>query len=264
MLRRLTPLAVFCCLILSLASCEGVFSGIYDEPESSASGSRNAGEIYIDAADWGKWYYVDLDSLLSLRLSGDSAALFHSLSSHAAYNIPTDSTSAVPADSAGIYTYWFDIFGKGLSLYEKRSYRPTEPQKEPPHWSFAVHRNNVRTNGGAVYETEYISLDELPDSLGLFKYMDYTPDTWSEREVWTDRSAMLSCLMGSQGIKINKVLSSWLTVNIPPIPPTFTYNGHVFILRLASGRYAALRLKTYTDAAGTNCKLTIEYRYPYE
>ena len=26
-----------------------------------------------------------------------------------------------------------------------------------------MHRNNVRTNGGAVYETQYTSFDQLPD-----------------------------------------------------------------------------------------------------
>lgn len=257
--------AVLVCgaLAVALTSCEGVFSGIYDNDSDSGEQRLKADEIYIDAADWDYWYYVDLDSILALRNAGDSAALYRALRTHDARPIPRDSVEAVPADSAGIYTYWFDIFGKGLSVYERRSYRPTAPQAEPPHWTFAVHRDNVRTNGCAVYETSYTSLTQLPDSSAAFRDAQFQADTWSERDVWTDRTAMLSCLMGSEGIKINQVLSSWLTVNIPPIPPTFTYNGHVFILRLPDGRCAALRLKSYMDSAGTKCKLTIEYRFPY-
>ena len=78
--------------------------------------------------------------------------------------------------------------------------------------------------------------------------------------MWVDRTEMLNCIMGNQGIKINQVLSSWLVFNIPPIPPTYTFNNHVFILRTKDGEYFALQLANYTDSKGTTCYLTINYR----
>jgi hypothetical protein len=52
-------------------------------------------------------------------------------------------------------------------------------------------------------------------------------------------------------------------VHIPPVPPVFTLNSHVFILRLKNGTCAALQLENYQNAAGKKCFLTINYKYPY-
>ena len=45
--------------------------------------------------------------------------------------------------------YWFDVFGEGIKKNTFSYYTPTEGQEEPEEWTLAVHRNNVRTNGGA-------------------------------------------------------------------------------------------------------------------
>ena len=93
--------------------------------------------------------------------------------------------------------------------------------------------------------------------------MKFTEDEWSENEVWDSQEQMLMCYVPSQGIEINKVLSSWLSMEIPPMPPSFSMNNHVFILRLKNGSYAALQLENYLSPKGAKCYLTINYRYPY-
>ena len=62
---------------------------------------------------------------------------------------------------------------------------------------------------------------------------------------------------------INRLLSSWLQLYIPPIPPAFTHDSHVFIIRMKDGTYAALQLANYISPEGDKCWLTINYRYPY-
>ena len=47
------------------------------------------------------------------------------------------------------------------------------------------------------------------------------------------------------------------------MPPAFTMNKHVFIVRLKNGKYAALQLQNYIGTDGTKCWLTINYKYPY-
>ena len=74
---------------------------------------------------------------------------------------------------------------------------------------------------------------------------------------------MLQGYVPSQGIEVNKVLSSWLRMEIPPMPPSFSLNRHVFILRLKNGSYAALQLENYLSPSGKKCYLTISYKYPY-
>ena len=126
-----------------------------------------------------------------------------------------------------------------------------------------MHRDNVRTNGGAVLETNYNDLSQLPASSGDFLGATFTEDEWTENVVWVDQSQMLKELIGCQGIKANTVLSSWLRLEIPPMPPAFIHNKHVFILRLKNGLYAALQLENYIGADGKKCNLTIRYKYPY-
>ncbi len=224
-----------CCLTLA-ASCEGVFGGIYDEDRGDETGVK-PGQLYIDATSWNDWYYIDLDSLVDLIDKGDAAALQQAQTKFTPWPIPQTENTEAMRDSSGMYIYWFDIFGKGMSNYERRGYKPTAPQPEPEHWTFAV-----------------------PASASSFVDKTFTPDTWSERDVWVDHKEMLNCIMGNQGIKINQVLSSWLVFNIPPIPPTYTFNNHVFILRTKDGEYFALQLANYTDTKGTTCYLTINYR----
>jgi hypothetical protein len=73
---------------------------------------------------------------------------------------------------------------------------------------------------------------------------------------------MLQGIVGNQRIKINDVLGNWLRLEIPPMPPAFTHNSNVFIVRLADGTYAAIRLKSYIGTSNRKCQLTIEYKYP--
>lgn len=233
--------------------------GIYDE-DSQQSTDVTAGQIYINATSWTDWYYIDLDSLVNMANSGDAAALQRAQTTFTAWPIPQTEDTVAMRDSSGIYTYWFDIFGKGMTNYERRGYKPTAPQPEPDHWTIAIHRDNVRTNGGSVFETSYTSMANVPDSAKVFAHAAFVSDVWSERDVWVDRSNMLNCIMGNQGIRINKVLSSWLTLNIPPIPPTYTLNNHVFILRTREGNFFALQLQDYMNSQGTACWLKINYR----
>lgn len=254
------------CIIL-LTACNGVFDDIYDKPQTVAPVK---GQLMIDATSWTDWYYVDLPELRRLSAEGDDEALLKAQTQFQAYPIPmsrSDNADTAGADGSqgesGQYMYWFDVFGEGITKNEFRHFTPTDAQAEPSSWTFAVHRNNVRTNGGAVMETQYSSIDELPESNEWLVNMQFIVDEWSENEVWDSQEQMLQGLVPSQGIKINKVLSSWLSLKIPPMPPAFAKNSHVFILRLSDGTYAALQLQDYLSPNGTKCWLTINYKYPY-
>ncbi|MDE6714946.1 MAG: HmuY family protein, partial [Muribaculaceae bacterium] len=67
---------------------------------------------------------------------------------------------------------------------------------------------------------------------------------------------------GNQGILVNNVLSTWLKVNLPPIPPSFTLNNKVFIIKTPEGRFGAIQLENYQSSTGVKCCLTINYKYP--
>lgn len=233
-----------------LAGCQGILSGVYDEPIENIGLSKD-GQLYIDASDWSEWHYVDL---------AESNPRWHT------YKIPcSDLTieSSIPkSEESGIYTYWYDVFGAGIANHEYRGFAPTDKQSEPKNWTIAVHRNNVRTNGCGVCETSYTSMAELPTDLKWLEQLDYTEDRWNQTDVWAVQDRMLSGIIGNQGIYINSILSNWLNMVIPPMPPAFSINNHVFILKLNNGKFAALQLVDYMSALGRQCCLTINYKYP--
>ena len=250
--------------VLLFASCHGVLDELYDTPTESID--IREGQLYVDASSWLDWYYIDFN------IANHNAAEGGTSSAFVKYAIPTEELSTPDSQPStlnpqlstpGIYTYWYDVFGAGLSNYDFRGFKPTTVQPEPETWHIAVHRNNVRTNGGAVYETSYTSMSDLPESSEAFVDKTFTPDEWNQLDVWTIQAQMLQGLIGNQGIKVNPVLSSWLKVDIPPVPPIFTLNNHVFIIKFDDSTFAAIQLENYQSPAGTKCCLTINYKYPY-
>lgn len=255
---KLTAIPCVLTAVMSLTGCRGIFSGIYDEPPIDDNQTVASGELYIDASSWSEWHFIDLDSVAA-RTENDP--LYNPSSAWQTFPIPVEQTDRAEG-KAGIYTYWYDVFGEGISKREFRDFYPTAPQKMPESWTFAVHRNNVMTNGCSVARTEFDSFDQLPEDTFELNSLTYTRDEWNESDVWVIQDRMLLGLIGCQGIEINEALSSWLAVEIPPIPPAFTLSSKVFILKTPEGELAALQLKNYQSAAGTKCVLSINYRYP--
>lgn len=254
------------CLALTVAvmlsGCEGIFNSVYDEPASEIR-STTAGHLYIDASNWKEWHYIDLKALAEycvLFPDYDTSLLWNSM------EIPIDESSLETGGNqnklSGIYTYWYDVFGQGISNREYRGFTPTCPQPEPDQWTFAVHRNNVRTNGCLVAETHYTSLSQIPEDFEWISTLTFKPDEWNQTDVWTVQDRMLNGIIGTQGIYTNSVLSRWLNMIIPPMPPIFEINRHVFILKLPDNSLAALQLEDYIGASGTKCCLSINYKYP--
>lgn len=245
-----------------LSGCDGIFNDIYDEPDIDSSETR-AGQLYLNASDWEEWHYIDL---VELSECVESNPDFNPSSLWQTYRviIPDSGQEAKPTGNgqSGIYTYWYDVYGEGISKYEFQSFSPSEQQPEPDNWTVAVHRNNVRTNGGEVAETSYTSISELPSGNEWITNLTFTPDEWNQTDVWTIQDRMLSGIIGNQGIHVNNVLSGWLKMEIPPMPPSFVLNSHVFIIKLMDETLAAIQLADYIGADGTKCCLTINYKYP--
>lgn len=268
--------------VMTLTACNGLFDDIYDKPQEIVPAK---GQIVMDATSWTDWYYVDLNQLHQLTVEGNEEALLKAQTEFKAYPIPMEATgervdkpttggagsgegssassTITQGKKSGQYMYWFDVFGAGIKSNTFSYFTPTAEQTAPEEWTIAIHRNNVRTNGGAVLETTYTSMDQLPESSEAFRNMTFKEDQWTENEVWDGQEQMLLGYVPSQGIAINRVLSSWLSMEIPPMPPSFSMNNHVFVLRLKDGSYAALQLENYLAPNGTKCYLTINYKYPY-
>lgn len=259
-------------LLCTLTACEGTFDWVYDDVaddelwpdvEPEIKESSVTGQFYVDASDWKMWYYLDLPAAIE-KIRKDAS---HNINEDiVALPIPFEATGDAETERGGQkrdgqYTYYFDVFNEGIANNHFSSFLPTSAQSEPKQWTIAIHRNNVRTNGLAAHETILTDINEVTEDM-CKSITAWQEDEWSENEVWDDQSTMLSCYVPCQGIKVNRVLSSWLTMKIPPMPPAFSMNNHVMLLRMTDGTYAALQLTDYMSSTGKKCCLTIKYRYP--
>lgn len=253
-------------LLALTASCEGILGGVYDNEPEAPEPVTGPGTLYVDASDWTRWYYIDLVEVVEKSAADPQ---YNTSESWKSFPIPGASdadgktTDVRPAPGTpGIYTYWYDVFGQGTSVNEFRTFMPTGPQPAPERWSLAVHRNNVRTNGGEAAITTYTALEQLPEGTEWTAGLEFRGDEFNETDVWVAQGRMLTGLIGNEGIAVNPVLSGWLELLVPPMPPAFVQNSHVYVLRMADGTMGALQLADYMNQAGVKCCLTIRYKYP--
>ena len=115
--RVFRPISILagCAIMLMVTACNGIFDDIYDEA-SASSGVTTEGQLLVNAASWKDWYYVDFDSLQMYIERKDTAGLLKAQTNFTHYAIPTSLSSGSGDGKTGMYTYWFDVFGKGISV----------------------------------------------------------------------------------------------------------------------------------------------------
>ena len=133
----------------------------------------------------------------------------------------------------------------------------------PAEWDIAIHRYDVKTNGGAVLETSYASMDELLDS-GSIPAGEYAEDIETTDRIAIDMSDMMNGNIGYADSNLNTVLCSWINQDMSVMPPQTTLSGLVYLVRISDGSIAKIRFTDNTDAEGKTGHISFEYAYPME
>ncbi len=252
-LCRVFRCAIVPCLVAMLpAGCSGILDGIYDAPVADtafrpgfsvpeAGGVENRLTLRLDVRDYDKWVFVDLHRLLI-------------------------DTRPVPDGLTGEWdgrSVWtrYRVLG---SRYEWLKERPVDAQETPAQWDLAVHHFDVRTNGGAVARTALASMDLLPERVADLDAEPFVADAWTDRQCIVDLSGMFDRNIWYQASFVNPVLTEWVRMDLSTPPPRYEASRRVYLLRMADGTLAAMRLRSYMSEAGTKGFLTIDVRYPYE
>ena len=103
-------------------SCEGVFDGLYDDAKTAPPID---GTLYIEAKEWDKWYYIDLQTLHE-HIKDDP--LYDVNKDWQSFNIPMADTDT-PKEyvsghhKTGQYMYWFDGTMSSDILHRQKSRR---------------------------------------------------------------------------------------------------------------------------------------------
>ncbi|MCR5393895.1 MAG: HmuY family protein [Bacteroidales bacterium] len=226
---------------VTLSACSGLVD-VYDElPDGT--GETEYAQLNVKATTYGDWTYVSLHDTTLAPVVLD---------------IPLELTGEW--DGVTCYTRQQIKLGTSVEL----SSIPTDTQPEPEEWDLAFHHFDVRTNRGCSLETEYTSLDQLPDSLSGVLGIAWEPDSLTSDRVWVDLSSSLSYNIGCQTIAISHPLSRLVSMDVSNPPPIYNVSGRVCLVKFQDGSVAALFLDNYMNEKNQKGYLTISYIYPYE
>jgi len=239
---------IFCLIawfaILFLSSCSGIFDDIYDEAPADSTFQEgfhtteaNTFTLQLNATSYDEWIYISLADRTIERIS-----------------IPTELTGSWDGRSAKVYQL---VEG---DRYTELDYIPTDAQEEPDRWDFAIHHFDVKTNGAEAAESPWTEISQVNKTTAAS--LDFVADKWSDHQVITDLREMMGFKIGYQNSKVNPAISSWVSMDFSTPPPVYSATGRVYLLRLASGELAALKMRSYMSEAGTKGFLTIDIAYP--
>ena len=165
------------------------------------------------------------------------------------------------------YTQWLyvDLHGDSLAITTSTiSLDDGSEDAIPAEWDFAMHRYDVKTNGGSVIQTSYDSIEQLEADMAEAPSEGWTADVYSDESVTIDMSHMLEgYLVYAPGYK-NMVAGQWLKVDTSSMLPNYEMNDKVFLYKFADGTCAAIKLLNYmsTDRYQTKGWMTVKYKYP--
>lgn len=161
------------------------------------------------------------------------------------------------------YTNWvyIDLSGRKATTVEIDEGHESEI---PEEWDIAIHRYDIKTNGGAAYQTTYTSINDLKDSGELPENENFVKDEWTTEKIAIDMTGMMEGNIIYTEDNRNAVLSGWLNVDTSSMPPIYTMSDQVYLIRLKDDTYAAIRFTNYTNSRGVKGYIDFDYLYPLD
>lgn len=133
-------------------------------------------------------------------------------------------------------------------IYTDGTTRPAQtPEEVSIDWHIAVHRYEVKTNGGSVLDTkstDMAAFNSLPE--GDYK-ADEVIDSEDEYKITTDMSGMMQSNIGyAKSATINRVLCGWMTKTYTGSMPPYVYTPtkNVIVLKCKDGSWAKIQCTT--------------------
>lgn len=123
-------------------------------------------------------------------------------------------------------------------------------------WDLAIHREDFRTNGASVFNTEKTAFDEVTTTPSG----EFAAD--EEGEVITDMSNMMDGEIIKAPFSLNPVLNTWITKDLSVMPPVYTIHKYVYVVKCKDGNYAKIQITDRTNDEGAAGYITFTYEYP--
>lgn len=134
----------------------------------------------------------------------------------------------------------------------------------PAEWTIAIHRYDIKTNSGSAFRTSYTSLSEVKTAAekGTFPMpadSEFTAD--EPAKITIDMSHMMDGYIDYADANINKVLGKWLNVDTSSMPPAYTMDNNVYLVRTSGGSVYAIQFTGYSNPYQSNTKGYISFNY---
>lgn len=177
--------------------------------------------------------------------------------------IVATSENAYRLVNATSYAHWVYF-----NLHQRDSITLHYSDKDVPiAWDMAIHRYDVKTNGGSVLETNYTSLETLKEDIEAGVFVRPMPATYTPDEpdsIITDLSRMMEGIVQYEKTDKNIEMGKWLNVNLRDMPPIYTPSNKVYLLRMKDNTVAAVHFTGFTNPNKYNIKgyISFEYLYP--
>lgn len=161
--------------------------------------------------------------------------------------VPLSGTVKVDATDYGKWTY--------VSFKDDKqvTYAITDKVDETSFdWDIAIHRFDVRTNGGAVLATDKTDMSQVTD----IPASGYTADI--------DGTVLNSFAMpptddSYTACKLSGILNTWITR--AGMPPTYTLSNLVYIVQCKDNTYAKVKFTDYSNDEGKTGHVGLTYEY---
>ncbi|WP_288056257.1 HmuY family protein [Xylanibacter rodentium] len=134
----------------------------------------------------------------------------------------------------------------------------------PADWTIALHRYDIKTNSGSAFRTGYTSLDEVKTAAktGMFPMPDASEFTRDEpSKITIDMSHMMDGYIDYADANINNVIGKWLNIDTSSMPPDYTMDSNVYLVRTKSDNVYAIRFTGYSNPYQSNTKGYISFEY---
>ncbi len=137
----------------------------------------------------------------------------------------------------------------------------------PHHWDLAIHRYDVKTNGGGALETNYTSLDALRSDIESGVFVEPVGANYKEDvadSIIVDMTTMMQGYITRSASAKNLEMGKWLDVDLSTMPPIYTPSGKVYLLRMSDATVAAIRFTGFSNPNLYNTKgyISFDYLYP--
>lgn len=131
--------------------------------------------------------------------------------------------------------------------------REAKPDNAPAKYHLAFCGYDVNVKDGEVLETKETSFDKIE------KAPEGTYVGNKETTVYMDLTKMTEGIIGMAKVQINSELSKW--VSKKGMPPVYTLNNHVFVIKFKDGKTALIQFLDHHDATGNNKEISFNFKF---